>query len=998
MRTTTRSTAALSLLLAATAPAAARAALSPGYLRAEYRVDPMGLDTPAPRLSWVLQESDPAARGQRQTAYEVRVGSDPAKLDQPDVWDSGPVKSDQQNQVAYAGRPLASGQRCWWQVRAWDKDGQPSPWSRPAMWSMGLLAPADWTAQWIGSPAARDRGGVMGPSPTTPGDRMNSGELRPPIRFRKGFDVPGPVRRATLYATAAGVYELSLNGRPVTADVLAPGWPEYAKRVFYRTYDVTDLLHGGGGANALGATVADGWWGLHHGGRGDLGLRLQLDVELADGSHRTIGTDPTWRASAEGPVRMSDIYQGETYDARRTQPGWDTAGFDDRDWSPTVPWTPVVVSPTRDVTAVVRAAIHDGKLSFKVANDALGGDPAQYRPKVLRVDYHANGQPGHRDVSEHKTLALTGATIDRAEYGAAAPTDVRASTLTAHPGVPVRRTGELPARVRMQPQPGTYVYDLGQNFTGWVRLRAAAPAGTTATLRFAEALNPDGTVYTTNLRQAACTDRYTFAGTGVETYEPHFTFHGFRYVELTGLPAAPPDDAVTGVVVGSDAPLTSTFACADPLLDQLQHNIVWSQRGNYLEVPTDCPQRDERRGWSGDAQAFIRTGTYNQDLAAFFTAWLRTYDDTQAADGAFPDVAPSNVGGTSPGWGDAGVICPWVLYQRYGDTRVLADGYPHMARWIDYLQANSKGLVRPAQGYGDWLSINANTPKDLIATAYFAYSTALVGRVAGVLGKPDDAAKYADLHRQIAAAFRQAFVTPDGHVKGETQTGYLLALGYDLLEPAQRPVAVAQLQKLIHDRQDHLSVGFLGVNLLLPVLADNGDVPLAYKLLENDTYPSWGYPIRHGATTVWERWNGWTADKGFADPGMNSFNHYAYGSCGQWMFAGVAGLGADRPGFAHVVVHPRPGGDVTFADATYDSIRGPVAVHWGLDGHAVHLAVTVPPNVTATVYVPSVAAAAVTEGHGPASQARGVTFVRSEAGSAVYDVGSGRYEFGGAIR
>ena len=549
----------------------------------------------------------------------------------------------------------------------------------------------------------------------------------------------------------------------------------------------------------------------------------------------------------------------------------------------------------------------------------------------------------------------------------------------------------------MSPTPGTTVYDMGQNFSGVARLTVSAPAGTVVRLRFAEMLNPGGTIYTTNLRGALCTDTYTCRGGGPEQYQPRFTFHGFRYVEVSGLPTTPGPDAVEGVVLGTDAAVVGSFDCSVPLVNQLQHNILWGQRSNYLEVPTDCPQRDERRGWSGDAQAFIATGTDNQDLAAFFTAWLRSYDDCQAADGAFPDVAPHNVGGTSPAWGDAGVICPWTLYQRYGDTRVLADGYPHMVRWIDYLKRHSKGLVRPAEGYGDWLSLQADTPKDLIATAYFAKSTGLLAQTAAVLGKTDDAKKYADLRQQIGVAFRKAYVTDGGHVKGETQTGYLLALGFDLLTPEQRPTAVNLLRQLVHDRRDHLSVGFLGVNLILPTLADTGDAPLAYTLLENDTYPSWGYAIRQGATTIWERWDGWTQAKGFQTPIMNSFNHYAYGSCGQWMFAGVAGLGQDAAGFAHVVVRPQIAGGPTFADASYDSIRGPVSVHWGVEAGQVKLTVEVPPNVSATVYVPAADAAAVTEGTGPAAKADGVRFVRAEPGAAVFEVGSGRYQFGAAV-
>ena len=959
--------------LAAIAPASA--AMSVDALRTEYAVDPVAVDAPHPRLSWVLTESDAAVRGQRQSAYQVRVATAVAHLDQPDLWDTGKVASDQQNQLPYAGKDVADGQRVWWQVRVWDKDGSPSDWSRPAAWGKGLPTAA-WSADWIVNPAVQ------------PSDA----EL-PAVHFRKPFTVGGQVRRAVLYATAAGIYELSVNGHKVGHDFFAPGWTEYDKRLYYQAYDVTDQLHGGG-ENAIGVTLGDGWYGLHHDGRGSLAVRAVLVMTDADGTVHRVPTDATWRTSTDGPIRAADLYNGEAYDARREMPGWDSPGFDDARWAAAAAMPARDRSPGKDVTAAVRAAVKDDRLTLKATNVALGGDPSPDRHKVLRVHYTVDGTDmGTAVTRENDTLRLRGRalTVTSADYGPVGPPNVAAAALEAHPGSPVRQTAEVRPVAVLRPRPGVTVYDLGQNLTGVARLSVAAPAGTVATLRFGEMLQPDGSLYTANLRAARCTDTYTCRGGGVETWQPRFTFHGFRYVELTGLPTDPGPGAVVGVVFGSDAPFTSSFVCSDPMLNQLQRNIVWGQRGNYLEVPTDCPQRDERRGWSGDAQAFIATGTYNQDLAPFFTAWMRTYNDTQSTDGGFPDVAPHNVGQASPGWGDAGVICPWVMYQKYGDTRVLADGYPHMVRWIDYLRKNSRDLVRPSEGYGDWLSINANTPKNLIATAYFARSTELVAKIATVLGKPDDAAKYTDLHRQIVAAFDKAFVT-DGRVKGETQTGYLLALGFDLLPPPQRPVAVDRLRTLVHERDNHLSVGFLGVNLLLPVLADTGDVPLAYTLLQNDTYPSWGYPIRQGATTVWERWNGWTRDKGFETVVMNSFNHYAYGSCGQWMFDGVAGIGSDGPGFAHAVIRPRLGG-VTFADAMYDSIRGPVAVHWGVNGGKVQLSVVVPPNVSATVHVPARDAAAVTEGDGPAAKATGVRFVRSEPGTAVYEVGSGRYVF-----
>jgi alpha-L-rhamnosidase len=428
------------------------------------------------------------------------------------------------------------------------------------------------------------------------------------------------------------------------------------------------------------------------------------------------------------------------------------------------------------------------------------------------------------------------------------------------------------------------------------------------------------------------------------------------------------------------------------MLNKLQQNIVWGQRSNYLEVPTDCPQRDERLGWTGDAQAFIGTGTYNQDLGAFFTSWLVTLNDSQRPDGGYTDVAPHG-GGVSAGWSDAGVVCPWTLWRMYGDTAVIERHYAGMLRWIEHCEKDSKGLLRPAQGYGDWLNVGAELPKDVIATAYFAYSTRLLAQMARAVEKNDDAQRLEGLFGRIKAAFVAAYVSADGRVKGDTQTAYLMALAFDLLPAERRDAAARRLLEKIEERNWHLSTGFLGVNLLLPTLDALGKVDVAYRLLQNETYPSWGYPVRHGATTIWERWDGWTEEKGFQDPGMNSFNHYAYGSCGQWMFAAMAGIDTDGPGFERLLIRPRVGGGLTFVRASYDSIRGRIATGWELDGAALTLRVELPANTVATVFVPASDPLGVTEGGRPAAEAEGVTFVRSQPGAAVYHVGSGTYEF-----
>ncbi len=545
---------------------------------------------------------------------------------------------------------------------------------------------------------------------------------------------------------------------------------------------------------------------------------------------------------------------------------------------------------------------------------------------------------------------------------------------------------------------------MGQNMVGWVRLKVKGPAGTTVTLRFGEMLNPDGTLYTANLRTARATDYYTLGSDGEETWEPRFTFHGFRYVEVSGLPGKLTEDAVTGVVVHSDAPLAGSFECSDSLLNQLQHNIQWGQKGNYLDVPTDCPQRDERLGWTGDAQVFIRTGIFNRDVAAFFTKWQRDLADSQSPEGAFPMVVPSELapdGG--PAWADAGIICPWTVYLCYGDTAILAEHYDSMARFITYMERTSKDLIRCYEGhpgfpgFGDWLALDGSgvtpggTRHDLIGTAFFAYCARLMSRIAAILGKQTDAERYGRLFEDVRAAFQARFVAPSGLLVGGTQTSYVLALYFDLLPSEQRPIAVEQIVRDIQRRGGHLSTGFVGTSYLPFVLSDGGRLDAAYNLLFQKTWPSWLYAVTQGATTIWERWDGWTHDKGFQTTEMNSYNHYAYGAIGDWLYQVVAGLGldADRPAYEHVIIRPNPEARLTYARAEYNSIRGKVASGWKVEDGKLTLSVTVPVGSTATVYVPSTDPAKVAEDGGMA----GVTFLRVEGDRVLYETSAGEYTF-----
>jgi alpha-L-rhamnosidase len=905
-----------------------QAGIWPVRLRCEYRSDPLGIDARSPRLSWVLEAEK---RGQRQTAYQILVAANEEDLETKEnlLWDSGKVSSEESVNVPYEGAELRSRLRCAWKVRVWDRLDNPSPYSEPAAWEMGLLERSDWIGKWISlgegpqedfEPPTGDEYDDVGPG------------LDPSPYLRKEFRLEKPVRRARLYTTARGVYEPYVNGERVGKDVLAPGWTDYRKRVQYQTYDVTKLLVEG--RNALGTVLGDGWYagfvgfdpkhrGAHYGSRAQ--LLAQLEVEYEDGATQTVVSDSSWK-SLTGPILYSDLLVGESYDARQEMAGWNEPGFDDSDWYP------------------------------------IG-------------------------VEEGETPQLV-----------------------AQPDEGVRVTEEVAAKSVTEPKSGVYVFDMGQNMVGWVRLKVQGEAGTEVTLRHAEALNPDGTIYTTNLRFARATDRYVLRSGSEEVYEPRFTFHGFRYVEVTGYPGEPPLEAITGRVVHSATPPVGSFECSSPMANKLQSNIVWGQRGNFLSIPTDCPQRDERLGWMGDAQIFVRTAAFNMDVAAFFEKWMVDVEDNLSPEGAFPDVAPlfgdrseTFLRQGSPAWGDAGVIVPWTIYKTYGDTRIVEKHYDSMSRWMKYLREANPDLLRRnkmGNNYGDWLSPKGDyTPKDLLATAYWAYDAKLLAEMAEATGRREDAKGYENLFEEIKGVFNEAYVASDGRIKGDTQTCYILALHMGLLPEELRPAAAEHLVTAIERGDWHLSTGFVGVGYLCPVLTEAGRADVAYRLLHNDTYPSWGYTIRQGATTIWERWDGWTEERGFQSPNMNSFNHYSLGSVGEWLYRYVAGIDQEprSSGYKHIVIRPHPGGGLTSARAEYDSVRGRIASEWETVDGVFRLRATVPANTTATVRVPARDGGAITESDHPLEQAEGVELLRLGDGEAVVAVGSGRYEFVGSV-
>jgi alpha-L-rhamnosidase len=554
---------------------------------------------------------------------------------------------------------------------------------------------------------------------------------------------------------------------------------------------------------------------------------------------------------------------------------------------------------------------------------------------------------------------------------------------------------ELPARRVSEPAPGRFVFDVGQNMVGWVRLKVTGKAGQKVTLRHGEMLNPNGTLYTSNLRGATATDVFWLRD-GEQTLEPWGTLHGFRYVEVTGIDGPPALAAVTGLVVHNPMARTGDFSCSSPLVNQLFKNIIWGQRGNYLEAPTDCPQRDERLGWTGDTQFFIRTGLFNFEAPNFIERWLVTLaTDSQGADGTFTDTAPAI--GHKPhavtAWGDAAIVVTHALWLVYGDTRVIERHFDELARYLAALRGVAKDGIVKIGGYGDWLNKGGGAKTEVMDTAYYAHLAGLMSEMARAIGREADAAKFAEEQRAVTAAWRREFLKPDGSILESSQTGFALAFTMGLLPDDLKAAAAEKFVADIAGRDWHLATGFIGTPRLLPALHAAGRDDVAYRLLLQESYPSWLFQVKLGATTMWERWDGWTPEQGFQSIGMNSFNHYAFGAVAEYLYRFVGGIDTDGPGFRRIVLAPQPGGGLHEAHASYESINGAIASSWDIQGGKLTLEVHLPPNTSGTVRVPSGNPRVVYEGPNEAAKAPGVQFVRAEPGGAVFRVGSGTYRF-----
>jgi alpha-L-rhamnosidase len=1027
--------------------AASAAFAAPVRLQCERLENPLGIDSRVPRFSW---QSDNPGRNWRQSAYRILVSGSlaSARGGQADVWDSGKQTSGASLDIPYAGPKLESRKRYYWTVRVWDPSGQMSLAATPAWWEMGLLAPSDWTAQWIAwkDQSEEDRAGIrwIAAGPSDPPAALP----RPSSVFRFHVDIAAAPRDVALFVASTRGFQIRVNGRDLVAK---RNWRSFDRQ------DLTGEITAGPNTIEIAIPASTG------GGRGPVpptdSIAALLKVVASDGAIERYPTGDRWEARLGDQAWTAATVSGEVgslplspvpgnlpqpaallrheftiskpilaarlyvtalgsyrawIDGRRVGNDVLTPEFTD--------YKKRVLYQTYDVSGLLKngrnaiaAMLGDGWfLSGQIENGVRLGflSPPARLLAQLRIDY-TDGT--HDDVASDGSWKCAQSPIYHSEIYAGEIYDARleqpgwdgpgfedsswarAVVFEAPPGM-VAAEMTTPVRVVATLQPeslkaianGAYIFDMGQNMVGWPVLRVTGPAGTRVRMRTAEVLNPDGTLYRENLRGADATDTYVLRGSGEEVYRPHFTFQGFRYVELTGFPGTPTPASLAGEVVGSlGGEPSATIVTSSELVNRFWKTGIWGQRGNFLSIPTDCPQRDERQGWTGDAEVFWRTGSYNFDIASFGRQWMRSVVDDQTAEGVFANTVPvvTSFGDGAPGWGDAGVIVPWTAWMQYGDQSILEENWAAMHRWMDFIAANNPNFLRrnrTGSNFADWLPAGSQTPKDLVATAYWALVAGQMAEMAHALGKKSDAERYRQLVAQIRAAFQKEFIRADGTVGSGSQTSYVLALYMKLVPESQVSTVVNNLVKDIEAHGWHLTTGFLGTPFLLFTLADHGRTEVAYRLLLNETYPSWGYMLSKGATTWWERWNGDTGD-----PAMNSYNHYAFGSVMAWVYRYLAGIDttANGAGYRQIVIHPRLDARIAKARGEYDSAYGKIVTDWnGAPAGPFALNVTIPPNTTAKVFLPKIAHTVVTEG------GKRVKAVK-EGDSVVVAVGSGSYAF-----
>jgi alpha-L-rhamnosidase len=1056
-------------------------ALQVETLQCEQLTNPQGVDATTPRLSWTSASAD---RGDKQTAYRVVIATSAAKLaaDDGDAWDSGRAESTDSVLVPYGGRELKSHQRLHWKVRVWDVNGEPSEWSRPAEWLMGVLEDQPWEAEWIGKPVPDRKGFLSGTQWVwfDEGDPQKSAPVGHRW-FRRSFELPdgagkegAVVTSAVLRITADDQVDIYLNGRLLGSR---------SGHTSAKELDLTHLLRPG--RNVIAARAEN-----RGKNPGPAGLVAWMRAEFADGTSVVVTTDKAWRSFNEEVA------------------GWEQADFNDSKWPMAkvlaevgaAPWGPVRFAESRRLPArylrkefnldkpVQRATVSFGGLgvSEMFANGERVGDqvmsPAmsQYPERVYYVTRDVTGQlkkgrnalgvtlgngrfyaprsdvyagmPNYgppmlllRLTVDHPDGSTTVVTSDeswrltdegpivanneydgerydaRRELGdwskpgyddttwaSVERLDSPTRRVHAEPIAPMRVTETLSAVEMTEPKPGVYVFDLGQNMVGWCRLHVRGPAGTKIKLRHAERLTDDGVLYVENLRGAKATDRYTLRGDGDEVWEPRFTLHGFRYVEVTGYPGRPTRNAIEGRVVHDDMEPVGEFTCANEVVNQVYRNAVWGIRGNYRTVPTDCPQRDERQGWLGDRLETARSESYAFDVAAFYRKWLADIRDSQKENGSLPDIAPIHWPRFSDNvvWPSTSVLLPGILHEQYGDLRPIVEQYDCNARWINHMAGylRDNGLIA-RDSYGDWCVppespelIHSRDPGRItdttfLASVFFYYDIKLMERYAQLLEKPADVDRYGEMAAKLRAAINQSYFDAEAsQYTNGTQTSSVLPLTFGLPPQGQAGALAATLVRHVDERDGRaIATGLVGAQFLCRTLTDIGRPDLAYAIASREEYPSWGYMANQGATTIWELWNGDTAD-----PAMNSGNHVMLiGDLVTWLYEDLAGIAADpsEPGFRRIQMRPQIVEGLADARASLRSPYGRIESGWQRDAGGVRWRIVVPPGATAVAHLPTADAAVVTESGKSLADADGVSNPRVDDGRVVVDVASGAYEF-----
>ena len=947
-------------------------------LRCNLLVNPLAVAEVRPRLSWVLE-----GEGQRQTAYQIEAVCNGKR-----VWDSGKVESDVTSAVEYGGTAIAPRQTARWRVRTWDEEGRAGDWSEWASWAS---APAKWEAEFIGFDEPLNA--------NKPPDFMGAnwlwhadGPLNPVpacvVVFRKSFVVEGAVAHAQLLGTGDDTFSASLNGKEIgKSDGREDSWrrPVLA--------DVTEVVRQG--ENTIEITVESYASTVS-------AMLAKLTIDDA-GGRREIVTDSTWEArfsdSAEwkpvrrlgehgippwggvnvpqlflppprvlartfsvvGRVRRAVLYAtalglfDASLNGRRVGEDWFAPGWTDyrrRLHYRAYDVTQLMKGGENAIEVVLRDGWFAGYVGFGKRHHY--GDHTRFSA-MLWLDFEDG--PSHLVATDEAWRATTGgttmsdflmgeehdATLAKGDWHPVVMGKDLSPALEPYPTEPVVVYEEVAARSVDKTADGKWVYDLGQNFAGVPLLQMDGPAGVETVLRHAEVLNPDGTAYTTNLRSARARDVYV-SGSGSQEWSPRGTFHGFRYVESS---RELPVTAVGGLALSNVSRAASGFKCSDERLNTLWANIDRTFRSNFIEVPTDCPQRDERLGWTGDIQVFCRTAMLLADVQTFLRKWLVDMEDAQRADGQYPMFAPVLYGmdDGGPAWADAGTIVPWAVYEAYDDKEVLERQYESMKKFVAFCTGRMEDGLPPKEFhcFGDWLNVGVPTPNPVLLMLFLARSVWILSSAARVLGRDQEADENAALFKTIALRFRAAYVSEDGWVEGKSQTAQALALSFGVVDGDLRKKVFARLVEDVEAR-GHLTTGFVGTKDLMLVLRDYGRTDLAYKLLLSDEYPGWLFSVRHGATSIWERWDGWTPEKGFQDPGMNSFAHYAFGAVGQFMMETIGGIRLLSPGYRRVSIHVERG-PLEWAECWFDSPRGRIATSW----RGPRLTITVPPNVEAVV-------------------------------------------------